>query len=492
MKFIANIRFGQHPAGLAALFFTEMWERFSYYGMRALLVLYLVNGLDVPRADALHIYGLYTMLVYVTPIIGGYIADRWLGQRRAIMVGGIVMMLGHFAMAVPDSLYAGLCLLIAGNGFFKPNISTLVGKLYSADDTRRDGGFTIFYMGINLGALLAPLVCGTLGESVGWHYGFAAAGVGMALGLATFISAQQALGGSGWPPTRSAAHPDRLCREDYVVVLQACAAVVAIALVGAWLWHHPAFDTSFSTGVVGAAGIAAIGIAVWFNRRQSQSSDDTPVLTRAEKHRIIGISIMAFFVIFFWMGFEQAGGTMNLFADKLTDRNLGSIEVPTSYFQSVNPLFIILFAPLLSILWTRADRSGFALSVVQKQALGMIILGLGFIVLAVAEQRAEAMGKVNMTWLLAVYWLHTIGELCLSPIGLSMVSKMAPARFAALVMGVWFTAVAIANYLAATLEALLQQFDVPLYWFLVGSSIGAGVVLFVLAPWLHRLLRTDQ
>lgn len=477
MRFLPTLRFGQHPPGLAALFFTEMWERFSYYGMRALLVLYLVNEINMPRADALHIYGLYTMLVYVTPILGGYIADRWLGQHRAILIGGVVMMLGHFAMAVPSGLYVGLCLLIAGNGFFKPNISTLVGKLYTTHDPRRDGGFTIFYMGINLGGLLAPLVCGTLGERLGWHYGFAAAGVGMALGLATFVWAQRILN-----PARDAKPSHHLLGENLVVTAGWCVAVIALALSGAWLWQ-----TSWDPAPFVLIGGTALSIAllVYLNRRPVTTHEAT--LTQVEKRRLAGIAIMAFFVIFFWMGFEQAGGTMNLFADKLTDRHIGSVEVPASLFQSVNPLFIILFAPFVSMLWVHIEQRGRGLSVVHKQALGMIILGLGFIVLAIAEQRAESLGKVSMLWLLAVYWLHTMGELCLSPIGLSMVSKLAPLRFAALTMGVWFTAIAIANYLAATLETLLQQFSVPLYWFLVGSSIGAGVLLFTLSPWLHRL-----
>ena len=479
MRFLPALHFGQHPPGLAALFFTEMWERFSYYGMRALLVLYLINEIHMPRADALHIYGLYTMLVYVTPIIGGYIADRWLGQHHAILIGGIVMMLGHFAMAVPSGLYVGLCLLIAGNGFFKPNISTLVGKLYTSNDPRRDGGFTIFYMGINLGGLLAPLVCGMLGEKLGWHYGFSAAGVGMALGLATFIWAQRTL-----DPTRNSnpSHPPQ--GNARMVTAGWCVALIAVALSGAWLWQTSWDSTPF---VLIGGIILSIALLIYLNRKSGKSPKTS--LTPVEKRRLAGIAIIAFFIIFFWMGFEQAGGTMNLFADKLTDRQLGSIEVPASLFQSINPLFIILFAPFVAMLWTHMDQRGRGLSVVHKQALGMIILGLGFIVLAIAEERANNVGKVSVLWLLAVYWLHTMGELCLSPIGLSMVSKLAPLRFAALTMGVWFTAIAIANYFAATLESLLQQFSIPLYWFLVGSSIGAGILLFALAPWLHRLFQ---
>lgn len=417
----------QHPPGLRILFFAEMWERFSYYGMRALLVLYLVNALGYARADALQVYATYTALVYITPILGGYLADRWLGCRRAVLIGGAIMALGHFAMAVPSLLYPALALLIIGNGFFKPNISTMVGRLYEEQDPRRDGGYTIFYMGINLGGFLAPLVCGYLGEEHGWHYGFAAAGVGMVLGLITFWYGQHRLGSVGLPP----------------------------------------------------------------RRRDHTTPPPTP-LSASDRRNLLALAIMSFFIVFFWMGFEQAGGTMNLFADQQTDRHLLGWEIPASYFQSINPLVIILFAPLFSYLWTRIDRSGYALSPVVKQAIGMIILGLGFVVLAIAQERAQQFGQVGPGWLIAVYFLHTMGELCLSPIGLSMVSTLAPQRMASLCMGLWFTAIAIANYLAGTLESLLQQTGIPLFWFLVSSSVGAGVLLWLMAPRLQRLMTKEQ
>ena len=479
-----------HPSGLSTLFFTEMWERFSYYGMRALLVLYLVNALEVPRSDALSIYATYTALVYLTPIIGGYLADRWLGAQSAVLVGSLLMALGHFAMAVPSLLYVALGLLVAGNGFFKPNISTMVGRLYDEGDPRRDSGFTIFYMGINLGAFLSPLVCGTLGEKLGWHYGFAAAGVGMLFGLVIFVRGQvhfqKEINAGAWRKT---------------VWTTAVVTLLVVLIVLSWPNFKPWWQ-SFSIAVRSVAIILLLllfsllprylgkvikrprPLLAWAMVRQEQVTQ----LTRQEWQRVMAIFIMALFVIFFWMGFEQAGGTMNLFADKQTDRNLFGWEVPASYFQSVNPLLILLLAPLFATLWLRLSGAGFSLSVVTKQALGMIILGLGFIVLAIAQQQAELYGQVGPGWLLMVYLLFTIGELCLSPIGLSMVTRLAPGQLAALMMGIWFTAMAVASYLAGTLEQLIAHSGVPLYWFLVGSSIGAGMLLFALNPLLKRLM----
>lgn len=475
-----------HPAGLYPLFFTELWERFSYYGMRALLVLYLVNALEVQRADALQIYATYTALVYLTPLLGGYLADRYLGCRRAVLVGAIVMALGHFAMAFEPLLFIGLGLLIAGNGFFKPNISTMVGSLYGEGDARRDGGFTLFYMGINLGAFLAPLVCGTLGEKFGWHYGFAAAGVGMLIGLITFVRGEKWLGAAGMPPGyKGGAEIPRLSIEDWVVIGKVSAAVTAVVVVLAAgvdafaLFYWPS-DPKHASLLLLALVSAAFAAAVV----KLLAKQDNP----ADRERVTVVVVVALFVVFFWMGFEQAGGTMNLFADKQTDRWLFGWEIPASYFQAVNPLIIILLAPAFSLLWTWLDRTRFAPSAVVKQALGMIILGAGFVVLATAQEQAEVVGMVGPQWLLSVYLLHTLGELFLSPIGLSMANRLAPPRDASLVMGVWLTAVALANLLAGTLESLLEGSGIPLYWFLVGSSLGAGALLLLVSPKLHRLM----
>ena len=466
----------RQPPGLAVLFFTEMWERFSYYGMRALLVLYLVGALGYERADALALYGLYTGLVYLTPIAGGWLADRWLGYRKSILIGGIVLAAGHFAMAFPSLLPLALGLLIVGNGFFKPNISTLLGTLYAEHDPRRDGGFTVFYMGINLGALLSPLVAGTLGERIGWHWGFASAGVGMLFALVHFVFRQATLGGAGL-----AQGGYRLDARDWtqVILLSALAVPLVYGVIGAWsvfgaLWN------ALGTGIQVATAVCAFaGFLAWQRR----------ACAREDWHRVLAIAIIGVLVIFFWMGFEQAGGTMNLFAERQTDRMLLGWEIPASYFQAVNPLFIVLLGPLFAVLWRRWDETRFALPVPVKMGFGMILLGAGFVVLAVAQGRADSLGKVGPQWLLGVYFLHTVGELCLSPIGLSMVTKVAPQRLASVMMGLWFTATAIANYLAGTLEARLANSGIPLYWFLVGSSMGAGLVIWLASPLLSRLMR---
>ncbi|HSQ02627.1 MAG TPA: peptide MFS transporter, partial [Burkholderiales bacterium] len=382
----------------------------------------------------------------------------------------------HFAMAFPALLHLALGLLIIGNGFFKPNISTLLGSLYGENNPRRDSGFTIFYMGINLGALLSPLIAGTLGEKIGWHWGFASAGVGMLFAVSQFVVSQHRLGTAGLPAGKKT-----LDARDWIEVflISALSIPLVYAVRGAWHAIVPLWDSVATDAKVGTAVAACVAFLAWQRRS----------CTRPEWHRVLAIVIMGVFVIFFWMGFEQAGGTMNLFADKLTDRSLLGWEMPASYFQGVNPLLIVLLGPLFSMLWTRWDRSRLALSTPAKMGIGMLILGAGFVILAIAQGRAEALGKVGPQWLLSVYLLHTIGELCLSPIGLSMVTKLAPVRLAALMMGIWFGASAIANYLAGILESLLAGSGIPLYWFLVASSAGAGILLLLLSPWLVRLMR---
>ena len=475
----------RQPAAMPMIFLTEMWERFSYYGMRALLVLYLVNALGYQRSDALGLYATYTSLVYLSPLIGGYLADRYFGERKAILIGGITMALGYFAMAFPALLQVALGLLIIGNGFFKPNLPTLLGSLYRANDPRRDGGFTLYYMGVNLGAFLSPLVAGTLGEKVGWHWGFGCAGVGMCLGIAQFLYSQDKLEGKGLPAGKT-----RLDRSDWTHILIISVAMIPLvyAFIGIWDVIGPMWRGLPLAGKI-AAGLLIVA-AIWFGSDYFASAESKikEPLTSEEWHRIIAIMILGFFVVFFWMGFEQAGGTMSLFADTQTDRHLGSWEIPASVFQAINPLGIVLLGPVLAIIWTRVDQSRFALPTPAKMAIGMIILGLGFVVLAIAQEQAETVGKVGPQWLFCVFLLHTIGELCLSPVGLSMVTKLAPARVGAMMMGVWMLANALANYLAGILEELLKGSSFPLYTFLVGSSIGAGVVLLILTPLIKKLM----
>jgi POT family proton-dependent oligopeptide transporter len=422
-------------------------------------------------------------LVYLTPIIGGYLADRFLGRRKAIMIGGVTMALGHFAMAFEPLLYLALGLLIIGNGFFKPNIGTLLGSLYRTNDPRRDGGFTIFYMGVNLGAFLAPLVAGTLGEKLGWHYGFAAAGVGMVFGVTQFALGQHKLEGQGLLPGKT-----KLDRSDWIHIALISALMIPLVylIIGASGLLGPYWT---ALGGMGQLTLIVVVFAIlWFAGRARGPKAGVEPLTREEWRRIIAILIMGLFVVFFWMGFEQAGGTMNLFADKQTDRTIFGWDMPASYFQAINPLAIVALGPFLSMFWTRLDSSRYAIPTPAKMGLGMIILGLGFIVLAIADGRAQSVGKVGPEWLFFVYVIHTVGELFLSPIGLSMVTKLAPARLAAMLLGLWYPANALANYLAGSLEEMLKTTQIPLYWFLVGSSVGAGIILLAITPWIKKLM----
>ncbi|MFT4974210.1 MAG: POT family proton-dependent oligopeptide transporter [Myxococcota bacterium] len=476
---------GGHPKGLYILFFAEAWERFSYYGMRALLTLYMVNHLSFDRTEALQVYATYTGLVYLTPFIGGLLADQVLGSRKSVIIGGLIMVLGHLAMAFEPLLYPALGLLIIGNGFFKPNISTIVGGLYEPDDARRDGGFTIFYMGINLGAFFSPLVCGTLGEQVGWHWGFSAAAGGMLCGLAVFLWGQRFLGGAGYPPDMNNPPPGTSLRTkdwaDIAIWTIGGSAMVwvilfiwpylseGLDLIPAWLRLIAGLTMVLGT-IAGLIGTAA--------RDGKEAWQQTAV-----------IIILAIFVVFFWMGFEQAGGTMTLFADEQTDRSLMGFEIPASWFQSINPLAIIILAPIFSVMWQKVDESRYRLATPTKMALGMIILGLGFVVMFIAQGVAEETGSVGPLWLAGVYLIHTVGELFLSPIGLSMVTKLSVPRMVSLMMGVWFTSSAVANYAAGRLEEFVSHYDLPVFGFLIGSSIGAGLLLLLMVPllkkWMH-------
>jgi len=466
----------RHPRALPTLFLSEMWERFSYYGMRALLVLYLVNAAGYSRGDALAVYAVYTGLVYIAPIFGGLLADRVLGFRKAILIGGTVMAFGHAAMAVPSLLHVALGLLIVGNGFFKPNITSLLGTQYHEKDPRRDAGFTIFYMGINLGAFVAPLVTGFLREQINWHWGFASAAVGMVFGLTQFALSQKRLGTSGLPPGRTG--QTRLLTRDWVQV--AALSLSAIPFVYAALAFVGVAGTAWNAVPWQLKVLIPVAALAWVMRSAHRSGG------RHDLELVASIMVLGLFNVFFWMGFEQAGGTMNLFADKLTDRHVFGWEIPAEYFQAINPLAILALGPVLSALWTRLDRTPRAPSSTTKMGIGMIILGLGFVVLAIAQQRADRIGMIGPLWLTGVYLIHTVGELCISPVGLSMVTKVSPARLVGLMMGVWFCSIGAANYLAGTLESRLTDSGIPLYQFLVGSSIGPGVLLLAVVPLLRR------
>ncbi|HEY0899540.1 MAG TPA: peptide MFS transporter [Sphingobacteriaceae bacterium] len=485
-----------HPKGLYVLFMTEMWERFSYYGMRALLILYLTaqlveGGFELTRENALEIYAIFTGLVYLTPIVGGLLADKVLGQRKAIFIGGILMALGQFTLAASQTgntdartwlLYLGLGVLIVGNGFFKPNISTIVGKLYTDHDPRKDSAFTIFYMGINLGAFLAPLACGYLAAEFGWAYGFGAAGVGMLLGTLWFAVQGRLLGNVGFSPKTNTDvnYQLTLKKKDWIDILLYVVACLVIVYGFLTLWGglSEGLKSTLTTVLAVIGGLALLYI-IFSNTKGS-----------VEWKRVGVIFVLCFFNIFFWAGFEQAGGTFNLFAEHNTNRNLFGWEIPAAWFQSVNSIWIIALAPVISALWLTLSRVGKNPNIPVKFAMALILLGLGFVVMSTANAAAQGGNMVSPMWLVMVYFLHTVAELCLSPIGLSMISKLSPQKIVSVMMGLWFASIALANYMAGVLEAVLKNYlpDMELFNFLTLTSIVAGVILLILSPILKRLM----
>jgi proton-dependent oligopeptide transporter, POT family len=452
-----------HPKGLYVLFATEMWERFSYYGMRAIFTLYMTKALLMDKALASNIYGSYTGLVYLTPLIGGYISDRYWGNRKSILIGGLMMALGQFSLFFSASMfqnaetsrllmYAGLFMLILGNGFFKPNISTMVGQLYPKGDKRVDGAFTIFYMGINLGAFFSPLICGGLGDTgnpADFKYGFLAAGIGMIIGSITFemFKHKYIVSDTGEPlgMPKKASDMKIVEGQEETIPSFKMSQVLTWVLIGIGLYfvfnYVVAFDVIGS--VIFSAAIAVMGLII---------SDKS--LKPVERQRVWVIFILAFFVIFFWSAFEQAGASLTFFAEEQTDRSMFGWQMPASWFQSFNPVGIIILAPLFTILWAKLGNRNNEPSSPFKMAFGLLFLCLGYIVIAIGVNNVAPGVKTGMFWLTSLYLLHTIGELCLSPIGLSMVSKLAPIRFASLLMGTWFLANATANKFAGTLSAL--------------------------------------
>ncbi len=483
---MSAVRFGHHPPGLATLFMVEMWERFSYYGMRALLTLYLTKHLLFSDDVAYGMYGAYTSMVYLTPIFGGMLADRLLGFRKAVIWGALLMAAGHFAMAFENLLHLALGLLIIGNGFFKPNMSSIVGRLYEVDDPRRDGGYTIFYMGVNVGAFLSPLICGYVGENWGWHYGFGLAGVGMLLGLLNFVLRQGVLEDRAEPP-----NPELLSRSlvaglnrEWLVYI---GTIVPIA-VATWLVSRFGVVQNLLTTVTIAV---IVGLVIFMIVRCSG----------VERSRLTVAILLCVFGVSFWSLFEQAGSSINLFTDRNVNRDLFGWIIPTTWFQSVNPAFIILLAPLFSWGWTWLAKRKLEPSTPAKFALGIFQLGLGFIALYYSI-KLSGDGTVHFTWLLLGYLLHTTGELCVSPVGLSSISKLAPAKILGLMMGVWYLAFAYAQILATLIarmtsiptaeggEVISKLEAAQVYGSVFGQVgllvIGVSVFMFLLVPFLRR------
>ena len=475
---MTDTRWFGHPRGLSTLFFTEMWERFSYYGMRAILVLFMTNavatgGMGLDDVTATAIYGLYTAAVYVVALPGGWIADHLLGLRRAVFWGGSVIAIGHFTLAIPHiiAFYIGLTLIIIGTGLLKPNISAIVGDLYPEGGARRDAGFSIYYMGINAGGFLGPLVCGYLGEAVDWHLGFGAAGVGMVLGLIQYSLGGRHLGAAGElrpemavPARRSAATRALVRTIEGIVGLGLIAAVlqsigaIRLSLVGFVDW----------TGlfIVSLAGAYLLYVVLFGG------------LTTVEKKRVGVIAVCFLAAACFWSGFEQAGSSMNLFADRLTDRIISGWEMPASWLQSVNGVFIILLAPLFSALWLWLGARN--PSIPGKMGFGLIFLGVGFAVLAWGSVNATLENPVSPVWLVVTYFFHTMGELCLSPIGLSSITRLSPARYVGQMMGIWFMGAALGNLVAGRVAGLIESLPLPqLFGAVTMFSVGTGLVLLL-------------
>ena len=561
-----------HPAGLFVLFFTEMWERFSYYGMRALLVLFLISSLEKggwawPEEHALALYGTYTSLVYLTTIMGGYLADRFLGYRWAVVIGAFLMTLGHASMAVetPMFLYIGIGLLIFGNGFFKPNMTSIVSHMYKDHPEKKDGAYTIFYMGVNAGAFLGIMLCGYIGEKVSWSWGFGLAGIFMFFGMLQFYFTQKIFGNIGLKPTKADNEAkDNLEDGDKRVPFtkfDLTLMVVSLGLGLLWILNDPYSKISgnnlldFTIGSLSGANFTIIlGVAIFLVLLIGRITR----YSKVTRDRLIAVTIFAFFTIFFWASFEQAGGSMTIFAEKYTNRAftggaatmfkivntlltivplgiisyvlyklfrqtfkrfaLGNIilgtsfvviwgvviwmlnrefsnpntEVPASWFGILNSFFIIAFAPVVSRIWESKYNPPAAV----KYGLGMTLLGLGFASLAYGASgvvSGEASIKVSMLWLILAYLFHTLGELCLSPVGLSYVSKLVPARMIGIMFGIWYLAIAIGNKTAGSMGGMINEITAKYSlttFFLIFTliPIGLGVLVMILHPLLKKLM----
>jgi POT family proton-dependent oligopeptide transporter len=498
----ADSAFFGHPRGLATLFFTELWERFSYYGMRALLILFMTapaaaGGLGFDTAKAGVIYGSYTAAVYLVALPGGWLADHFLGQRRATFAGGVVIFLGHLCLAIPANatFYTGLLLVVIGTGLLKPNISAMVGQLYAAGDARRDAGFSIYYMGINLGAFLAPLGCGWLAQSgdfrsvlaaagfapeSSWHWGFGLAAVGMLCGLIQYAAGGKHLGSAGLRPAHAGdaaqrARDLRVLRWVLGAFGSTLAAFAGLAAAGAITLSAEGVSRAF--GWLLAATVAAL--VIWIARSSA--------FTRAERRQLAVVLVLFAAAAIFWSVFEQAGSTLNLFAERSTRNELLGFAFPASWFQSLNAIFIVLLAPLFAALWPRLgprDPSSPA-----KFALGLCFAGAGFAVLIAAARLAEQGVSVSPLWLALTYLLHTIGELCLSPVGLSAMTRLAPQRVAGLVMGVWFLAAAVGNYLGGQVASFYEALSLAdLFSAAAGFAFAAALILAAFVRPISRML----
>jgi POT family proton-dependent oligopeptide transporter len=486
-----------HPSGLFVLFFTEMWERFSYYGMRALLTLYMVSYLikDPEKANAVfgfntlrnlletgfgpletqplasQLYGLYTGFVYLSPFFGGMLADKVWGQRKTVYVGGILMAIGHFLMAFEQYFLVALCFLILGNGAFKPNISSQVGSLYEHGDERRDGAFTIFYMGINLGGFFSPLVCGTLGQVYGWHYGFGAAGIGMLLGLAVYHFGRHLLPQDKHVQNKEKGLPSESLGGAYA----------AKVVMGFFLIASAFFVLLVIPAILKAILAFAMIIGVVFAIRKLDGQD---------RDRVIALVYVCMATVMFWAIYEQQGNTLQLWADEKTDWTFFGWTVPSTWYQSFNPAMIFMFAPLLDMVWNSRAKLGKTSSSIRKMGIGSMLCGIAFIIMILAAKVVGAgPDKGSLLWLVITTWLFTMGELYLSPIGLSFVTKVAPAKMISMMMGVWLMASFFGNYLGGFIGSFYEKLPKDVF-FLILCSMGVlvGVFFFAMEKRLKKVV----
>ena len=478
-----------HPKGLFVCFATEMWERFSYYGMRALLILYLTKHWEFTDATSYLIYGAYTSLVYIMPVFGGMLADQILGSKKAVTYGAILLVFGHLGMTVESNeqiFYLSLALIVSGVGFLKPNISTMVGALYEEGDPRRDSGFTIFYMGINIGAFTATLLCGYLGEQVGWAYGFGAAGIGMLFGLIIFLWGQKYLEGLAEPPS------NKYLQKMNGISYESWAYISGIFMVlVTWFLVQ-------NSQLVGQllGGFGAIFIGAWLLYALFRCAPD-------ERDRLIVVGILILFSLIFWALFEQAGSSLNILTDRGVNRVIFGWEVPASMFQSLNAGFIFTIAPLFAMLWIALAKRNMEPSTPIKFSIGIILVGLGFLALVYGMRSSEGL-QTGVFWIILIYLLHTLGELCLSPVGLSSVTKLSPQRIVGFMMGMWFFASAAGNYVAGLIaratasdssgvsndvfDLTQKQSFMDVYTDVGLMAIGCGIFLAILNPILKKLM----
>ena len=490
-----------HPKGLFVCFATEMWERFSYYGMRALLILYLTKHWEFTDATSYLIYGAYTSLVYIMPVFGGMLADQILGSKKAVTYGAILLVFGHLGMTVESNeqiFYLSLALIVSGVGFLKPNISTMVGALYDEGDPRRDSGFTIFYMGINIGAFTATLLCGYLGEEIGWAYGFGAAGIGMLLGLFIFLWGQKYLEGLAEPPSNKyMTKVNGISYENWAYISGVVMVLVTWFLVQ---------NSQLVGQLLGGFGIIFIG--AWLLYALLKCAPE-------ERDRLIVVGILILFSLIFWALFEQAGSSLNILTDRGVDRVIFGWEVPASMFQSLNAGFIFTIAPLFALLWISLAKRNMEPSTPIKFSIGIVLVGLGFLALVYGMNSSEGL-QTGVIWIVLIYLLHTLGELCLSPVGLSSVTKLSPQRIVGFMMGMWFFASAAGNYVASLIakgtagdpvlkiaeRIYFQVMNLPEDTFTVNQkngfmdvytdvgliAIGCGIFLAIITPLLRKLM----